>query len=409
MPCRLDPPPPLPPPATALPAALGWIDSALDQLDADGLRRQIRIRSGRQGREVELDGRRLLNFGSNDYLGLAGDVRLTRACSKGSCAEGFGAGASPLVSGQSQAHRSLERGIATLLAVDAALTFPSGFAANAATIPAVVGDGDLIASDARNHASIIDGCRLSKARLIVYPHRDVAALEAMLTTAGPARRILIVTDSLFSMDGTIAPLADLCDVAARHAAMLMVDEAHATGVFGERGSGLVEASGCSDGVHIRVGTLSKALGTAGGFVAGHASLVSWLAHAARGWVFSTAHPPGVAAAATRAVELLAEEPFRRRELLAKAAAFREQIAATGQATHRRIASDLTSQILPVIVGEPGRAVAAAERLLDAGFFVPAIRPPSVPDGASLLRVSLGWHHTDDDLVRLADTLQTVLA
>ena len=409
MPCRLDPPPPLPQPATALPAALGWIDSALDQLDADGLRRQIRIRSGRQGREVELDGRRLLNFGSNDYLGLAGDVRLTRACSKGSCAEGFGAGASPLVSGQSQAHRSLERGIATLLAVDAALTFPSGFAANAATIPAVVGDGDLIASDARNHASIIDGCRLSKARLIVYPHRDVAALEAMLTTAGPARRILIVTDSLFSMDGTIAPLADLCDVAARHAAMLMVDEAHATGVFGERGSGLVEASGCSDGVHIRVGTLSKALGTAGGFVAGHASLVSWLAHAARGWVFSTAHPPGVAAAATRAVELLAEEPFRRRELLAKAAAFREQIAAAGQATHRRIASDLTSQILPVIVGEPGRAVAAAERLLDAGFFVPAIRQPSVPDGASLLRISLAWHHTDDDLVRLADTLQTVLA
>ena len=409
MPCRLDPPPPLPQPATALPAALGWIDSALDQLDADGLRRQIRIRSGRQGREVELDGRRLLNFGSNDYLGLAGDVRLTRACSKGSCAEGFGAGASPLVSGQSQAHRSLERGIATLLAVDAALTFPSGFAANAATIPAVVGDGDLIASDARNHASIIDGCRLSKARLIVYPHRDVAALEALLTTAGPARRILIVTDSLFSMDGTIAPLADLCDVAARHAAMLMVDEAHATGVFGERGSGLVEASGCSDGVHIRVGTLSKALGTAGGFVAGHASLVSWLAHAARGWVFSTAHPPGVAAAATRAVELLAEEPFRRRELLAKAATFREQIAAAGQATHRRIASDLTSQILPVIVGEPGRAVAAAERLLDAGFFVPAIRPPSVPDGASLLRISLAWHHTDDDLVRLADTLQTVLA
>ena len=409
MPCRLDPPPPLPQPATALPAALGWIDSALDRLDADGLRRQIRIRSGRQGREVELDGRRLLNFGSNDYLGLAGDVRLTRACSKGSCAEGFGAGASPLVSGQSQAHRSLERGIATLLAVDAALTFPSGFAANAATIPAVVGDGDLIASDARNHASIIDGCRLSKARLIVYPHRDVAALEALLTTAGPARRILIVTDSLFSMDGTIAPLADLCDVAARHAAMLMVDEAHATGVFGERGSGLVEVSGCSDGVHIRVGTLSKALGTAGGFVAGHASLVSWLVHAARGWVFSTAHPPGVAAAATRAVELLAEEPFRRRELLAKAAAFRERIATTGQATHRRIASDLTSQILPVIVGEPGRAVAAAERLLDAGFFVPAIRPPSVPDGASLLRISLAWHHTDDDLVRLADTLQTVLA
>ena len=409
MPCRLDPPPCPSQPSTPLPAALSWIDGALERLDADGLRRQIRIRSGRQGREVELDGRRLLNFGSNDYLGLAGDVRLTRACSKGSCAEGFGAGASPLVSGQSQAHRSLERAIATLLAVDAALTFPSGFAANAATIPAVVGDGDLIASDARNHASIIDGCRLSKARLIVYPHRDVAGLETRLAAAGPARRILIVTDSLFSMDGTIAPLADLCEVAQRHSAMLMVDEAHATGVFGERGSGLVEAAGCSDGVHLRVGTLSKALGTAGGFVAGHASLVSWLAHAARGWVFSTAHPPGVAAAATRAIELVAEEPFRRQELLAGAAAFRERLAEAHHATHRCLASDLASQIVPVIVGEPGRAVAAAERLLDAGFFVPAIRPPSVPDGESLLRISLSWHHRDDDRARLADTLQTVLA
>ena len=157
-----------------LPGPLAWINSSLEQLAAAGLRRAIRVRSGRQGRSVELDGRQLLNFGSNDYLGLAGDVRLTRACSKGSCAEGFGAGASPLVSGQSQAHRALELSIARLLEVDAALTFPSGFAANAATIPALVGEGDLIASDARNHASIIDGCRLSKARLVVYPHRDVA-------------------------------------------------------------------------------------------------------------------------------------------------------------------------------------------------------------------------------------------
>jgi len=392
-----------------LPGPLAWIDGSLQQLAAAGLQRAIRVRSGRQGRSVELDGRQLLNFGSNDYLGLAGDVRLTRACSRGSCAEGFGAGASPLVSGQSQAHRALELAIARLLEVDAALTFPSGFAANAATIPALVGEGDLIASDARNHASIIDGCRLSKARLIVYAHRDMADLEARLASAGPARRTLIVTDSLFSMDGTIAPLADLCDIARRHQAMLMVDEAHATGVFGERGSGLVEAAGCSDGVHVRVGTLSKALGTAGGFVAGHVSLIRWLSHAARAWVFSTAHPPGVAAAATRAIGLLHEEPFRRTELLTKAGAFRGRLQELGRATHACVASDLASQIVPVIIGEPGRAVAAADALLQAGFFVAAIRPPSVPDGESLLRISLAWHHTDEDLSRLSDTLEQVLA
>ena len=409
MPCRLDPAPTPTTPVTPLPGPLAWIGGSLHQLAAAGLQREIRIRSGRQGRSVELDGRRLLNFGSNDYLGLAGDVRLTRACSKGSCAEGFGAGASPLVSGQSHAHRVLELAIASLLAVDAALTFPSGFAANAATIPALVGEGDLIASDARNHASIIDGCRLSKAKLIVYAHRDLADLEARLASAGPARRTLIVTDSLFSMDGTIAPLADLCHIAHRHRAMLMVDEAHATGVFGERGSGLVEAAGCSDGVHIRVGTLSKALGTAGGFVAGHAALMSWLSHAARAWVFSTAHPPGIAAAASRAIELVAEEPFRRTELLSKAAAFRGRLQEPGRATHACVASDLASQIVPVIVGEPLRAVAAADALAEAGFFVPAIRPPSVPAGESLLRVSLAWHHTEEDLTRLADTLEQVLA
>jgi len=392
-----------------LPGPLAWIDGSLEQLAAAGLRREIRVRSGRQGRSVELDGWQLLNFGSNDYLGLAGDVRLTRACSKGSCAEGFGAGASPLVSGQSQAHRALELAIARLLEVDAALTFPSGFAANAATIPALVGEGDLIASDARNHASIIDGCRLSKARLIVYAHRDMADLKARLASAGPARRTLIVTDSLFSMDGTIAPLADLCDIAHRHRAMLMVDEAHATGVFGERGSGLVEAAGCSDGVHIRVGTLSKALGTAGGFVAGHASLIRWLSLAARAWVFSTAHPPGIAAAASRAIGLLSEEPFRRTELLTKAGAFRGRLQELGRATHTSVASDLASQIVPVIIGEPLRAVAAADALIQAGFFVPAIRPPSVPTGGSLLRVSLAWHHTEEDLARLSDTLEQVLA
>ena len=400
MSCRLEPPATAPPPPpAALPEPLGWIAAALDRLRAAGLERPRRVRAGRQGGTVELDGRSLVNVGSNDYLGYAGDVRLTKAASKAACAEGFGAGASPLVSGQSQAHERLEAAIAALLDVPAAIAFPSGFAANAATIPALVGPGDLVASDERNHASLIDGCRLARAEVAIYPHRDVAALDRVLASAGKARRKLVVTDTLFSMDGTLAPLADLADVAARHGAMLMVDEAHATGVFGARGSGLVEAAGCAAGVHVRVGTLSKALGAAGGFVAGHAELIRWLRHAARAWIFSTAHPPAVAAAACRAIELVGAEPDRRTALLATAASFRDRLAAAGLDV-----AACGGQIVPVVVGDAARAVAVAGSLATEGFFVPAIRPPSVPAGGSLVRTSVCWHHTADDLARLAALL-----
>lgn len=409
MTCRLDaaviPPQPSQSPGDAapLPVALDWIADDLDALRAAGLERPHRVRSGRQGREVDLDGKTLLNFGSNDYLGLAGDVRLTRAASKAACAEGFGAGASPLVSGHSQAHELLERALADLLAVDSALTFPSGFAANTATIAALVGPDDVIASDARNHASIIDGCRLSRGRVGIYPHRDMAALDALLAQAGSARRRLIVTDTVFSMDGTVAPLADLCELARKHRAILMVDEAHATGVFGVRGSGLVEETGCADGVHIRVGTLSKSLAAAGGFVAGHADMIHWLRHAARAWIFSTAHPPAVAAAATRAITLLSQEPHRRRELLVRAADFRQALLQKGLDV-----AGATTQIVPIVVGAAPEAVAVSTRLAEAGLFVPAIRPPSVPEGKSLVRVSLSWHHTADDLDRLASTITSIL-
>ena len=404
MPCRLDPAAPRPPSATPLPAPLGWIADAIDRLRRDDLERPQRIRDGRQGGVVELDGRQLVNVGSNDYLGYAGDVRLTKAASKAACAEGFGAGASPLVSGHSRSHDRLEQAIASLLDVPAAVTFPSGFAANSATIAAVVGPGDTIISDARNHASIIDGCRLARAEVQVYPHRDVAVVDRLLAAdAGTTRRRLIVTDSLFSMDGTVAPLADLCEVARRHGAMLMVDEAHATGVFGPQGSGLVEETGTADGVHIRTGTLSKALGAAGGFVAGHSDLIHWLRHAARGWVFSTAHPPAVAAAATRAIDLVAAEPHRRTELRAKAAAFRDRLTAAGLDL-----DGAASQIVPIVVGEARAAVMVAARLADAGFFVPAIRPPSVPRGKSLVRASLSWLHSTSELERLADAIATSL-
>ena len=401
MPCRLDfPAHSLPAPAAALPAALAWVEAELDALRSAGLERPPRVRQGRQGREVTLDGRPLVNFGSNDYLGYAGDVRLTKAASKGACAEGFGAGASPLVSGHSAAHERLEHALADLLDVEAALVFPSGFAANTATIAAIVGPGDFIASDARNHASIIDGCRLSRAEVGVYPHRDLAALDALLAARPQARRRLVVTDTLFSMDGTRAPLADLAAVADRRRAMLLVDEAHATGVFGDRGSGLVEAMHCAAGVHVRVGTLSKALGAAGGFVAGPATFIHWLRHAARAWIFSTAHPPAIAAAATRAVELVAAEPHRRAELAARAAAFRGRLQAAGIDT-----GGAEAQIVPLVVGSPAAAVALSRSLAAAGFFVPAIRPPSVPHGRSLVRASVCWQHTDDDLTTLAEVVR----
>ncbi len=400
MPCRIEPASPQPVTAFApLPEPLGWIDAAIHDLAAADLLRPHRVRRGRQGPRVNLDGRDLVNFGSNDYLGYAGDVRLTKAASKAACAEGFGAGASPLVSGHSMAHENLERSLADLLGVEAAIVFPSGFAANTATIPALASATDAIFSDERNHASLIDGCRLARASIHIYPHRDVAALDRMLAAVGNARRKLVVTDTLFSMDGTIAPLADLCEVARRHSAILMVDEAHATGVFGSRGSGLVEHAGCTNGVHVRVGTLSKALGAAGGFVAGHRRLIEWLRHAARGWIFSTAHPPAVAAAATRAIELLIAEPERRVELLERAADFRERLAACSIDT-----GGAQAQIVPVIAGEAAAAVALSQRLADDGFFVPAIRPPSVPPGNSLVRVSLSWLHSAEDCERLANAL-----
>jgi len=384
-----------------LPGPLEWIADDLATLRAAGLERPRRLRTGRQGAAVVLDGRPLVNVGANDYLGYAGDVRLAKAAAKASCADGFGAGASPLVSGHSRAHDALERAIAGLLEADAALVFPSGFAANTAAIAALAGPGDFIASDERNHASIIDGCRLSRAAVGVFPHRDMATLDALLAGAGAARRRLVVSDTLFSMDGTIAPLADLCGIARRHGAILLVDEAHATGVFGVRGSGLVEEAGCADGVHVRVGTLSKALGAAGGFVAGHADLIHWLRHRARAWIFSTAHPPAVAGAATRAITLLATEPERRAELLARAAAFRGALSAAGVDI-----GGAAAQIVPVVAGPPAAAVALSALLADAGYFVPAIRPPSVPAGRSLVRASLSWLHGGDDLDRLAAAIAT---
>jgi 8-amino-7-oxononanoate synthase len=346
-----------------------------------------------------IDGRELVNFGSNDYLGLAGDPRLAAAAAAAMEEEGWGGGASPLVCGHGKSHQRLELELAQFEGTEAALMFPSGFAANAGTIAALVGPGDVVFTDRKNHASLLDGCRLSRADVRVYPHNDWKRLDELLTKAGRSRRRLIVTDSLFSMDGDMAPLGELAELADRHGAMLMVDEAHATGVFGSKGRGLAEQLGVETAVHVRVGTLSKALGSVGGFVAGSRSLIEWLVNRARPYVFSTAPPAAAAAAAIAALEIVSSEPRPRQALLARADELRGSLVEQGWNVGRS-----QSQIVPILVGEPDRAIRLASALRDRGLFVPAIRPPTVPEGEACLRVSLSYAHTQEMIGRLQDGL-----
>ena len=378
--------------------SLHWLEEDLGAIKSDDLFRPVRVRLGRQSGTVTLNDLQLINFGSNDYLGYAGDSRLIKASAKGACSEGAGAGASPLVSGHSALHESLGQNISSLLDTEETLIFPSGYAANTSTIACLTGPHDLIVSDAHNHASIIDGCRLSGANIQIYPHRNITEAANLLRSI-PARRRLIVTDSLFSMDGTIAPLADMAQLAHDTKSMLLVDEAHATGLFGIHGSGLVEETGIASSVAVRIGTLSKALGSSGGFVSGHRTLIDYLRHRARSWMFSTAHPPASAAAAIQAIKLLSEEPFRRKKLTESAALFRQKLL-----SHGVDIGDAEAHVVPVFVKTPQRAVQIAASLVRDGFFVPAIRPPSVPTDSSLLRVSLSYIHSQDTIDSLSNSI-----
>ncbi|QDU87111.1 8-amino-7-oxononanoate synthase [Pirellulimonas nuda] len=389
--------------------SLRWVPDSLEALEGLGLRRVLVERQSPQGPVTELAGEPVANFGSNDYLGLAGDPRLASAAAEAATREGWGAGASPLVTGRSTSHARLETRLAEFESCEAALVFPSGFAAGAGVVPALVEAGDAVFSDAKNHASLIDGCRLSGAARRIYPHNDWQSLDAMLAEAAPLRRRLIVTDGLFSMDGDLAPLDRLAELADKHDAMLMVDEAHATGVLGPAGRGAVEhydalQPGVAARAAVRVGTLSKALGSAGGFVVGDRLLIDWLANRVRPYVFSTAGPPAAAAAALVALDVVRDEPHRRRELLSRAAELRDRLRGQGW---RLGASE--SQIIPLLIGDPEPAVRLARRLREAGLWVPAIRPPTVPQGQSLLRISLSWRHTPEQLDLLTQALAAHVA
>lgn len=385
---------------------LDWINDELEKLHDRQLHRRLPAPLTRMGPIVQIDGRALINFASNDYLGLAGDERLARAASQACLEEGVGRGSSPLICGRSSLHHQLEERLAQFERCERALLFPSGYAANTGVVSALAGRGDAVLSDAKNHASIIDGCRLSRAEVHTYPHADCEALESLLQRVQAKRRRLIVTDSVFSMDGDLAPLPRIAELADKYDAMLMVDEAHATGVFGRRGSGLVEywqdrttSADLQRRVHVHVGTLSKALGSAGGFVAGSEPLIQWLANRARSYFYSTAQPSAASAAALAALQIVQTEPQRRTALLQSAERLRAEL--------RRQGWDLgasASQIVPIVVGSSERALQVAARLREQGFWVPAIRPPSVPPGEALLRLSLAASHTPEMIEQFVEAL-----
>jgi 8-amino-7-oxononanoate synthase len=384
------------------PDPLDWIDRELGDLDARGLRRVLEPLQSAQGPVVVVGGQRLVNLCSNDYLGLAGDERLRLGAAQAALWHGAGAGASRLVAGDLAVHGRLEAALAGLHRAEAALLFNSGYHANAGVPAALVGRDDAIFSDVLNHASIVDGALLSRAELLRYRHGDVGALDDLLTRSR-ARRKLVVTDAVFSMDGDAAPLRDIAEACRRHAAMLYVDEAHAVGVLGPSGAGLAEALGVKDRVDVEMGTLGKALGAFGAYVAGQSRLRELLVSRARTFVFTTALPPAACGAALAALEIVRREPERRVRLHGLMARLKIGLAARAFDVSR-----VVSPIFPVVLGSEARALAAARGLRERGFFVRAIRPPTVPRGTSRLRVALTAGHDEEQVDAFLGALDEVL-
>lgn len=372
----------------------------LDDREARAVRRRLRTLDSGSGPRVVIEGRSVIQLCSNDYLGLAAHPAVTRAAAEAALDYGAGAGSARLVAGTSPPHTALEADLARLKGAEAALTFTSGYHANTGVLPILAGAADVIFSDALNHASLVDGCRLSRAAVRVYPHADAVALERLLRDAGGFRRRLVVTETVFGMDGDLAPLADLVSIARRHDAWLVVDEAHATGLFGPDGGGRVSELGLTGAVDVQLGTLSKALGALGGYVAGSATLIDWVINAARPFVYTTALPPAAAAAARAAIGVLAAEPGRRERVRSHAAWLRARLTDLGF----RLAPG-RSPILPVLVGGAEDAVRLADALLARRVLAPAIRPPTVPDGTARLRVTPMATHTAEDLAEAVDAFR----
>ena len=384
-----------------------FFQDQLDALRARSLDRHLREISSAQGPEIEISGRRLINFSSNDYLGLANDPRLQKAAIAAIGEFGVGAGASRLISGTQSPHLRLERALAKWKGTEAALCFNSGYAAAVGTMPALVSKSDVVLLDKLCHASLIDGAKLSGAILRVFPHNHLGKLESHLEWARcrhPGKRILIVTESVFSMDGDRAPLRELVELKKRFGALLMLDEAHAVGVIGANGRGLAAAENLYEDVDVQMGTLSKALGATGGYICGSHDLIEWLINRARSFIYSTAPAPAVAAAALTAVNFLSSAEGEERRLLIwkRINLLRELLPMNAMNTKGSTAS---SAILPWIVGDEQAALDLACALQNEGSLVPAIRYPTVAKGSARLRITVTASHEEDQIRSLCVALR----
>jgi glycine C-acetyltransferase/8-amino-7-oxononanoate synthase len=384
----------------------GWQDE-LARLEEKGMLRSLRTVAGAQGAHVSLAGEDVLLLCSNNYLGLAAHPALVEAACAATARFGVGSGGSRLISGSMESHVRFEERLAAFKGTEAALLFNSGYAANTGILQGLCGDDDLIFSDALNHASIIDGCRLSRARTVIYPHRDVEALEALMEQEAPGRRgrWLIVTDGVFSMDGVLAPLPELVALKERFDALLMVDDAHGTGVLGATGRGIAEHLGCLGGIDLHMGTLGKALGCCGAYLAAERTVIDILINYSRSFIFSTSLAPAVPAAACAALDIVdsAEGAGLRRSLHRN----REVFAKALQKGGLDLLGSLT-QIVPVLTRDPAPTMAAVGALLKRGIFVQGIRPPTVADGSCRLRATVMAVHDEGELLEAAAAIIQVL-
>ena len=383
-------------PASRLP----WLADELAAIDRDMLRRPRREGRRLAGGKIMRDGRELLDFASNDYLGLSNDSQVVAAAAAALADYGIGSGASALVTGRSSWHAVLERSLAAFEGEDDAVLFPTGYAANVGTLTSLISANDVVFCHRLNHASLVDGCRLTGATLRLFRSDRLNDLERRLAAATAFSRRWIVTDGVFGMDGTVAPLADLCTIAERYDAAVIVDEAHGTGVLGRNGRGACEHCGVEQQVAVRIGTLSKAVGSLGGFVAGPRPLIEVLWNHARPQMFSTALPPALCAAAVEAVRLIAERPHERERLARLSDQLRHRLRDAGL----DVPGDPGVPIVPVLIGDPERAVEVGQELDRRGFAVGVIRPPTVPRGTARLRISLSAVHADDDVESLTSSL-----
>jgi glycine C-acetyltransferase len=381
---------------------LKFLSDELDSIKQQGLYRQLRVLEGEQGPHATFDHASVVNLSSNNYLGLTTHPRLREAALDAVRRFGAGSGSVRTIAGTMELHMELERRLAAFKHVDAVVVFQSGFAANAGTVAAVLTKDDVVVSDELNHASIIDGCRLSRAAIKVFPHKDVAAARAILKELPTGQRKLLITDGVFSMDGDLGSLPELCSLAEEYGAIMMVDDAHASGVFGRQGRGTVDHFSCHGRVDIQVGTLSKAMGVLGGYVAGSKDFIEFLYHRARPFLFSTSHPPAVAAACIAAVDVLETEPQWMDRLWENTRFFKSGLQTLGFNIGLS-----ESPITPVIVGEAPQAMAMSDRLFQAGVFAQGIGFPTVARGKARLRTIVTATHTRQDLEFALDAFARV--